>query len=156
MAQKVVKRKNRTKAHYAKRDGLSALVAQVDASAKASDGIADFGAGDTVRVFVKIKEGDKERLQAYEGLCIAMSNTAGSRSFTVRKMSHGVGVERIFLFNSPKVGRVEIVSPGRVRRSKLYYIRELQGRAARIERDMDAESAGAEAAAAPATPAAKS
>jgi len=99
----------------------------------------DFRAGDTVKVHVRIKEGDKERAQAYEGLVIAMSNKGGSKSFNVRKMSYGVGVERIFLFSSPKIAKIEVVEKGKVRRAKLYYIRELEGRAAKIDREQETQ-----------------
>jgi large subunit ribosomal protein L19 len=104
-----------------------------------------FKPGDTVRVHVRIKEGEKERLQAYDGVVIARQNAGANRSFTVRKMSHGVGVERIFMDSSPKVAKVEVVSEGKVRRAKLYYLRELEGRAAKIERDIAGEAATAAA-----------
>jgi large subunit ribosomal protein L19 len=107
--------------------------------------LPNFKPGDTVRVHVRIKEGEKERTQAYDGVCIARQNAGASRSFTVRKMSHGVGVERIFMESSPKVAKVEIVSEGKVRRAKLYYLRELEGRAAKIERDIAGEAATAAA-----------
>ena len=97
----------------------------------------EFNPGDTVRVHVRIKEGEKERVQAYEGLCIAKKGGGGSKSFNVRKISHGVGVERIFMENSPKIAKIEVVSPGKVRRAKLYYIRELEGRAAKIDREVE-------------------
>jgi large subunit ribosomal protein L19 len=90
-----------------------------------------FGPGDTVRVHVKIKEGDKERVQAFEGVVI--SHTSGPQaSFTVRKMSFGQGVERIFPVNSKVIDRVDVVRSSRVRRAKLYYLRELRGKAARL------------------------
>ena len=90
-----------------------------------------FAPGDTVRVHVRVIEGDKERIQLYEGVVIAIQNGA-ARSFTVRKLSNGVGVERIFPFASPRIARVELVREGRVRRAKLYYLRGLRGKAARI------------------------
>lgn len=147
MAQKVIKRKNKTKSRTVPQKGLAARVAEVANRAPRNE-VPRFRAGDTVRVQVKIVEGDKERLQAFEGLVIGLKNRGTTRGFTVRKMSHGVGVERVFLFNSPKLGSVEVVQPGKVRRSKLYYIRELQGRAAKIERDLSAESEAAAAVAA--------
>src|SRR5262249_36339553 len=110
--------------------------------------LPNFKPGDTVRVHVRIKEGEKERLQAFDGVCIARQNAGANRSFTVRKMSHGVGVERIFLDISPKVAKVDVVEEGKVRRAKLYYLRELEGRAAKIERDMAAEANTAAATAA--------
>lgn len=91
-----------------------------------------FKAGDTVKVHVKIKEGDKERTQVYEGVVIAIHNNTASSTFTVRKVSYGVAVERIFPYNSPSVEKVEVVSVGKVRRAKLYYMRELFGKKARI------------------------
>jgi large subunit ribosomal protein L19 len=93
--------------------------------------LPEFVPGDTVRVQVKIKEGDKERLQAFEGIVIALKNGAQG-SFTVRKMSFGQGVERIFPFNSKVVDKVEKVRSARVRRSKLFYLRGLRGKAARL------------------------
>ena len=94
--------------------------------------IADFHPGDTVRVHVKIKEGDKERLQPFEGTVIARKHGGLNATFTVRKISFGQGVERIFPVHSPAVDRVELVRRGSVRRSKLYYLRGLRGKAARI------------------------
>jgi large subunit ribosomal protein L19 len=94
--------------------------------------LPEFVPGDTVRVQVKIKEGDKERLQAFEGIVIALKNGAQG-SFTVRKMSFGQGVERIFPFNSKVIDKVEKVRSARVRRSKLFYLRGLRGKAARLK-----------------------
>ena len=91
-----------------------------------------FAPGDTVRVHVRVIEGDKERIQIFEGVVIAIQNGGAARSFTVRKLSNGVGVERIFPFASPRISRVELVREGRVRRAKLYYLRGLRGKAARI------------------------
>ena len=91
-----------------------------------------FKVGDTVKVHFKIVEGKNERVQIYEGLVIAMKNSRVGKSFTVRKNSYGVGVERVFPFHSPRVVKVELVRPGRVRRAKLYYIREKIGKAAKI------------------------
>ncbi len=95
---------------------------------------ASFRVGDTVRVHVKIKEGDKERIQVFEGVVIKLHRGGNRASFTVRKVSYGVGVERVFPLNSPMVDRIEVASRGRVRRSRLYYLRNLQGKAARIEK----------------------
>lgn len=94
--------------------------------------IPRFEPGDTVRVQVRVREGDKERLQAFEGLCIAKRGGGISETFTVRKVSAGVGVERIFPLHSPTIASIEMVRRGRVRRAKLYYLRRLSGRAARI------------------------
>lgn len=92
-----------------------------------------FAPGDTVRVHVRVIEGDKERIQVYEGVVIGIQNGGASKTFTVRKISGGVGVERIFPFASPRIARVEVVREGRVRRAKLYYLRNLRGKAARIQ-----------------------
>ena len=88
--------------------------------------------GDTVRVHVKIKEGDKERIQVFQGVVISKRKGGIGSSFTVRKVSYGVGVERVFPFHSPIIDHVEIVTRGRVRRAKIYYLRKLRGKAARI------------------------
>jgi large subunit ribosomal protein L19 len=92
-----------------------------------------FKVGDTVKVFVKVVEGSKERLQAYEGVCIAKKNGSVRETFTVRRLSYGVGVERTFPLHSPKIDRVEVVKKGKVRRAKLYYLRGLTGKAAKIK-----------------------
>ena len=92
-----------------------------------------FKVGDTVRVHFKIVEGKTERVQIYEGLCIAMKNAGIGRTFMVRKNSYGVGVERVFPMNSPRVEKVELVKAGRVRRAKLYYIRSKIGKKAKIK-----------------------
>jgi len=92
-----------------------------------------FRAGDTLRVHVKIKEGDKERIQVFEGTCIGMRRAANHSTFTVRKMSFGHGVERIFPMHSPVLDKIEVVRSGRVRRAKLYYLRKLRGKAARLK-----------------------
>jgi len=92
-----------------------------------------FRAGDTVKVWVNISEGDKSRLQAFEGVCIRRSHGGNRETFTVRKVSYGVGVERVFAVNSPNVDRVEVKSRGKVRRARLYYLRNLSGKAARIK-----------------------
>ena len=95
--------------------------------------IPEFGPGDTVVVQVKVKEGERERLQAYEGVVIAKRNRGLNSSFTVRKISHGVGVERVFQTHSKSVGGIEVKRRGAVRRAKLYYLRNLSGKAARIK-----------------------
>ncbi|MDI9520281.1 MAG: 50S ribosomal protein L19 [Bacillota bacterium] len=92
-----------------------------------------FGIGDTVRVFVKVVEGSRERLQAFEGTVIAKRNGSSRETFTVRRMSYGIGVERTFPLHSPRVDRIELVRPGKVRRAKLYYLRSRQGKAAKIK-----------------------
>jgi large subunit ribosomal protein L19 len=95
--------------------------------------IPDFSPGDTVVVEVKVKEGDRERVQAYEGVVIARRNRGVNSSFTVRKISHGEGVERVFQAHSPSIGSISVKRRGNVRRAKLYYLRDLTGKAARIE-----------------------
>ena len=95
--------------------------------------LPEFRAGDTVRVQVRIVEGTRERVQAFEGIVIAISGSGGRRTFTVRKVSYGVGVERIFPLHSPKLDAIEVVRRGQVRRAKLFYLRQLRGRAARIK-----------------------
>jgi len=92
----------------------------------------EFRCGDTIRVHVKIKEGDKERLQAFEGTVIARNNTGMSETITVRKVSFGQGVERIFPVQAPVIDHIDVVRTGRVRRAKLYYLRGLKGKAARL------------------------
>jgi len=94
--------------------------------------IPAFHPGDTLRVMVRVREGEKERLQAFEGVCIARRGGGVNESFTVRKISAGVGVERIFPLHSPSIAEIELVRKGRVRRAKLYFLRHLAGKAARI------------------------
>lgn len=94
--------------------------------------IPSFKVGDTVKVHVKIVEGDKQRIQAYQGVVIARQNGGINESFTVRKISNGVGVERVFPIHSPIIEQLEIMTRGHVRRAKLYYLRKLRGKAARI------------------------
>jgi len=95
--------------------------------------IPAFRPGDTVRVHVKIVEGDKERIQAFEGVVIRKTRGANRATFTVRKVSYGIGVERTFPIHSPRIDRVEVLTKGRVRRARLYYLRGLSGKAARIQ-----------------------
>ncbi len=97
------------------------------------DDAPKFNIGDTVKVWVKIKEGDKQRLQAFEGVVIARKNGSVRESFTVRKISYGVGVERTFPLHSPLVDHVDVVRKGSPRRAKLYYVRDLTGKAAKIK-----------------------
>jgi large subunit ribosomal protein L19 len=121
--------------------GLAAKVAAVESAHLPQH--PEFSPGDTVRVHVRIKEGEKERVQAYEGVCIGKKGAGANKSFNVRKISHGVGVERIFMESSPKIAKIEIVQFGKVRRAKLYYLRGLEGRAARIEREIETGAAAA-------------
>jgi large subunit ribosomal protein L19 len=102
-------------------------------SARATRTLPDFAPGDTVVVQVKVIEGDRERVQAYEGVVIAKKNRGLNSSFTVRKISHGEGVERVFQTHSPSISEVSVKRRGSVRRAKLYYLRDLSGKAARIE-----------------------
>jgi large subunit ribosomal protein L19 len=107
------------------------MLAKVTAKNTRSD-VPEFRPGDTIRVHVKIKEGDKERLQAFEGTVIAEKNSGLGRTVTVRKISFGQGVERIFPINAPVIDHIDVVRTGRVRRAKLYYLRGLKGKAARL------------------------
>ncbi len=100
------------------------------------ENVSDFNIGDTVRVYVKVVEGDKERLQAYEGVVIARKNGSIRETFTVRRISFGVGVERTFPVHSPRIDRVEVVRKGKVRRAKLYYVRKLSGKRAKIKENI--------------------
>ncbi|MEM9232615.1 MAG: 50S ribosomal protein L19 [Pseudomonadota bacterium] len=104
-----------------------------------------FASGDTVRVQVKVKEGTRERLQAYEGVCIARSGKGLNESFTVRKISFGVGVERVFPIYSPLVDSIEVTRRGKVRRAKLYYLRGRRGKSARITEKVDYKAKAAHA-----------
>jgi large subunit ribosomal protein L19 len=107
----------------------------------AAKGRPSFAPGDTLKVNVKIKEGERERIQAYEGVCIARSGGGLNANFTVRKISFGEGVERVFPLHSPSVDSIEVVRRGKVRRAKLYYLRDRRGRSARItERTGSAEA----------------
>lgn len=95
--------------------------------------IPKFNSGDHIRIHVRVVEGDKERIQTFEGDVISVRGAGLNRSFTVRKVSSGVGVERIFPFNSPKIAKIELLKEGNVRKAKLYYLRNLSGKAARIK-----------------------
>lgn len=99
---------------------------------KPNPNIPDISPGDTVKVSVKVVEGDKERIQAFQGVVLKLRHGADGGSFTMRRVTHGVGVERTFLFRSPLVEKVELLRHGKVRRAKLYYLRERSGKAARI------------------------
>jgi large subunit ribosomal protein L19 len=95
--------------------------------------LPDFAPGDTVKVHVKIREGEKERIQAFQGVVISKRKGTTNASFTVRKVSYGIGVERIFPLYSPIIDKIEVMTKGRVRRAKIYYLRKLRGKAARIK-----------------------
>ncbi|MDH5182780.1 MAG: 50S ribosomal protein L19 [Gammaproteobacteria bacterium] len=111
---------------------MSNIIQQLDAEQMTRE-VPDFGPGDTVVVQVKVKEGTRERLQAFEGVVIAKRNAGLNSSFTVRKISHGEGVERVFQTYSTMIGEIEVKRRGDVRRAKLYYLRERSGRSARIK-----------------------
>ncbi|NLM00583.1 MAG: 50S ribosomal protein L19 [Treponema sp.] len=108
------------------------IIKTIEESQKRSD-LDPFKVGDTIKVHFKIVEGKTERIQVYEGLVICFKNSGIGRTFTVRKNSYGVGVERVFPINSPRIAKVELVRPGKVRRAKLYYIRDKVGKAAKIK-----------------------
>lgn len=95
--------------------------------------VPSFNVGDTVKVYVKVVEGDKERLQAYEGTVIARKNGSIRETFTVRRISYGIGVERTFPIHSPRIDKIEVVRKGKVRRAKLYYLRERTGKSAKVK-----------------------
>ena len=105
--------------------------AQID-KIQSEKNIPDFGPGDTIKVDVKVIEGTRERIQAFEGVCISKSGSGTNKSFTVRKISYGEGVERVFPLFSPKLSSITIVRKGKVRRAKLYYLRDRRGKSARI------------------------
>ena len=111
---------------------MSNIIQQLEAEQMTRE-VPDFAPGDTVVVQVKVREGNNERLQAFEGVVIAKSNRGLNSSFTVRKISHGEGVERVFQTYSPSLGAISVKRRGNVRRAKLYYLRERTGKAARIE-----------------------
>src|SRR5512132_306073 len=132
---------------------LRKAIADIQAKYARKD-VPKMRAGDTVRVHTKIKEGDKERIQVFEGVVIAYrKGQPGSSMFTVRKMSYGVGVERMFPVHSPRIDKIEVLGHGEVRRSRLYYLRELQGKAARLHQEERGPAEAAAPAAAPPTPA---
>ncbi|MEZ4362311.1 MAG: 50S ribosomal protein L19 [Kofleriaceae bacterium] len=105
----------------------------IDKSNRRASALPEFRPGDSVKVWAKIREGEKTRLQAFEGVCIRRSAKGARSTFTVRKVSYGVGVERIFPDNSPNIEKIEVMSRGRVGQSRLYYLRDLSGKAARIK-----------------------
>jgi large subunit ribosomal protein L19 len=111
---------------------MSRVIEEIERQQMKQD-LPEFAPGDTVVVQVRVKEGDRERLQAYEGIVIAKRNRGLNSSFTVRKVSHGEGVERVFQIHSPAVAEIKVKRRGDVRRAKLYYLRDLSGKAARIK-----------------------
>ena len=123
-------------------------IAQVE-QAYMRDDLPEFGSGDTIRVHVKIKEGDKERIQVFQGTVIGRRGGGTGATFTVRKISSGIGVERVFPLYSPNIDKIEMVRKGHVRRKKLYYLRELTGKSARIKEQLtDAQKTNPKAGAA--------
>ena len=121
---------------------LEELEARLVEERAAAREVPEFGAGDTVRVMVKVVEGSRERLQAFEGVCIARRNRGINSSFTVRKLSYGEGVERVFPLYSPQIDAIEVVRRGAVRRAKLYYLRGRTGKRARIAEKVDHKGRG--------------
>lgn len=111
---------------------MSNIIAEIEKEYMKSD-VPQFNVGDTVRVSVKVKEGNRERIQAFEGIVIAKKNGSVRESFTVRRVSFGVGIERTFPLHSPRVADIKVIKQGRVRRAKLYYLRNLSGKAAKIK-----------------------
>src|SRR5499426_1033029 len=109
------------------------ILDSIDKSQRRPTALPEFRPGDSIKVWAKIREGEKTRLQAFEGVCIRRVSKGARSTFTVRKISYGVGVERIFPDNSPNIDKVEVVARGRVHQSKLYYLRDLSGKAARIK-----------------------
>jgi len=125
------------------------IIESINKSQLRSAALPEFRPGDSIKVWAKIREGEKTRLQAFEGVCIRRVAKGHRSTFTVRKISYGVGVERIFPDNSPNIDKVEVIARGRVHQSRLYYLRDLSGKAARIkEREGDQQQEEAEAAAA--------
>ena len=111
---------------------MSEIIRSIEQAQLRTD-LPQFNVGDTIRVFVKVVEGSRERLQAFEGTVIAKRNGSSRETFTVRRVSYGIGVERTFPLHSPRVDHIEIIRRGKVRRAKLYYLRNLQGKAAKIK-----------------------
>ena len=111
----------------------SRILESIDKSQRRQAALPEFRPGDSIKVWAKIREGEKTRLQAFEGVCIRRASKGARSTFTVRKISYGVGVERIFPDNSPNIDKIEIIQRGRVHQSRLYYLRDLSGKAARIK-----------------------
>ena len=127
------------------------ILESIDKSQRRTTTLPEFRPGDSIKVWAKIREGEKTRLQAFEGVCIRRVAKGARSTFTVRKISYGVGVERIFPDNSPNIDKVEVISRGRVHQARLYYLRDLSGKAARIkEREGTGEAAAEETQAEPA------
>ena len=132
------------------------ILDSIDKSQRRQGGLPEFRPGDSIKVWAKIREGEKTRLQAFEGVCIRRVSKGSRSTFTVRKISYGVGVERIFPDNSPNIDKIEVLARGRVHQSRLYYLRDLSGKAARIkEREGTGEERAEVAEAPPPPPAAE-
>ena len=125
------------------------ILTSIDKATRRQSPLPDFRPGDSIKVWAKIREGEKTRLQAFEGVCIRRVHKGSRSTFTVRKISYGVGVERIFPDNSPNIDRVEVTARGRVHQAKLFYLRDLVGKAARIK-EREGSGEAADTAAAPA------
>ncbi len=124
------------------------ILDSIEKSQRRQATLPEFRPGDSIKVWAKIREGEKTRLQAFEGVCIRRVSKGSRSTFTVRKISYGVGVERVFPDNSPNIDKIEVISRGRVHQAKLYYLRDLSGKAARIkEREYSPEEAATTAAA---------
>ncbi len=121
---------------------INALIAKVE-SEQLKKQVADFGVGDTVKVHTRVKEGDKERVQVYQGIVIARKGSGINEQFTVRRISYGEGVERVFPVHSPRIDKVQVEKKVRVRRAKLYYMRNLKGKEATTVRDRTPKAAKA-------------
>ncbi len=132
--------KARNKSKIVKKSGVETNLVRRVTLKESAKAIPTFHPGDTVGVYVKVKEGEKERVQLYKGLVTKIQGAGTAKSFTVRKISAGIGVERTFPFRSPSVDRVEIIATGKIRRAKLYYLRDLDGKAAKIESEMAGNS----------------
>ncbi len=129
--------------------GAAAILESINKSQHRAIALPEFRPGDSIKVWAKIREGEKTRLQAFEGVCIARAAKGSRSTFTVRKISYGVGVERIFPDNSPNIDKIEVIQRGRVHQSRLYYLRDLSGKAARIKERENSFVAAPEAPPAP-------
>ncbi|MGE0871219.1 MAG: 50S ribosomal protein L19 [Kofleriaceae bacterium] len=131
------------------------IIESIDKSQHRQVALPEFRPGDSIKVWAKIREGEKTRLQAFEGVCIRRVSKGSRSTFTVRKISYGVGVERIFPDNSPNIDKIEVIARGRVHQSRLYYLRDLSGKAARIKEREGFDTDETPAAAASEAPAAE-
>ncbi len=132
--------------------GAAAILESIEKSNRRTTALPEFRPGDSIKVWAKIREGEKTRLQAFEGVCIRRVSRGTRSTFTVRKISYGVGVERIFPDNSPNIDKIEVIQRGRVHQARLYYLRDLSGKAARIKEREGSNQQEPEAPAAEAAP----